>query len=107
MADEDIAAERQSVTFAADMRYHGQGYEIPVPLDADLRPRRAAARQPLHRPGDRHRVRLDHRRPARLRRRGGPLLEHPDHGGRPMSATAESLRIAEIPEQDVDPVTLD
>jgi N-methylhydantoinase A len=33
MADEDIAAERQGVTFVADMRYHGQGYEIPVPLD--------------------------------------------------------------------------
>ena len=35
MADEDIAAERQGVTFVADMRYHGQGYEIPVPLDPD------------------------------------------------------------------------
>jgi N-methylhydantoinase A len=33
MADEDIASERQGVTFVADMRYHGQGYEIPVPLD--------------------------------------------------------------------------
>jgi N-methylhydantoinase A len=33
MAEEDIAAERQGVTFVADMRYHGQGYEIPVPLD--------------------------------------------------------------------------
>jgi N-methylhydantoinase A len=33
MADEGIAAEREGVTFAADMRYHGQGYEIPVPLD--------------------------------------------------------------------------
>ena len=39
MADEDIAAERQGVTFVADMRYHGQGYEIPVPLD----PARSAA----------------------------------------------------------------
>jgi N-methylhydantoinase A len=35
MADEGIAAERQGVTFVADMRYHGQGYEIPVPLDPD------------------------------------------------------------------------
>jgi N-methylhydantoinase A len=35
MADEDIAADRQGVTFSADMRYHGQGYEIPVPLDLD------------------------------------------------------------------------
>jgi len=38
MADEGIAAERQSVTFVADMRYHGQGYEIPVPLEvAEIR----------------------------------------------------------------------
>jgi N-methylhydantoinase A len=35
MADEGIGADRQGVTFAADMRYHGQGYEIPVPLDPD------------------------------------------------------------------------
>jgi N-methylhydantoinase A len=35
MADEDIAPDRQGVAFAADMRYHGQGYEIPVPLDPD------------------------------------------------------------------------
>src|ERR1700754_3369938 len=38
MADEGIAPERQGVTFAADMRYHGQGYEIPGPLDpAEIR----------------------------------------------------------------------
>src|SRR3954453_8542231 len=35
MRNEQIAPERQSVTFAADMRYHGQGYEIPVPLDLE------------------------------------------------------------------------
>jgi N-methylhydantoinase A len=35
MADEGIALERQGVTFTADMRYHGQGYEIPVPLEPD------------------------------------------------------------------------
>jgi N-methylhydantoinase A len=35
MADEGIAAERQGVAFVADMRYHGQGYEIPVPLDVE------------------------------------------------------------------------
>jgi N-methylhydantoinase A len=35
MADEGIAAERQGVAFVADMRYHGQGYEIPVPLEVD------------------------------------------------------------------------
>ena len=33
MAEEGIAPERQGISFAADMRYHGQGYEIPVPLD--------------------------------------------------------------------------
>ena len=38
MDAEGIAAERQSVTFVADMRYHGQGYEIPVPHGA-RRPR--------------------------------------------------------------------
>jgi N-methylhydantoinase A len=36
MGEEDIAPERQGVTFAADMRYHGQGYEIPVPLDPEV-----------------------------------------------------------------------
>jgi N-methylhydantoinase A len=35
MAGEGIAPDRQGVTFAADMRYHGQGYEIPVPLHPD------------------------------------------------------------------------
>jgi N-methylhydantoinase A len=38
MADEQIAEDRQGVAFVADMRYHGQGYEIPVPLDpAEIR----------------------------------------------------------------------
>jgi N-methylhydantoinase A len=38
MADEGIAPERQTVSFVADMRYHGQGYEIPVPLEvAEIR----------------------------------------------------------------------
>jgi N-methylhydantoinase A len=35
MGEEQIASERQHVAFVADMRYHGQGYEIPVPLDLD------------------------------------------------------------------------
>jgi N-methylhydantoinase A len=35
MAEEQIAPERQGVAFVADMRYRGQGYEIPVPLDLD------------------------------------------------------------------------
>jgi N-methylhydantoinase A len=33
MRDESISEADQRVTFNADMRYHGQGYEIPVPLD--------------------------------------------------------------------------
>jgi N-methylhydantoinase A len=33
MRDESIGEADQRVTFDADMRYHGQGYEIPVPLD--------------------------------------------------------------------------
>ena len=33
MAAQSIAEGRQRVDFVADMRYHGQGYEIPVPLD--------------------------------------------------------------------------
>ena len=34
MDAQGIAAEAQHVEFVADMRYHGQGYEIPVPLGA-------------------------------------------------------------------------
>jgi N-methylhydantoinase A len=38
MSAEQIPEDRQTVTFAADMRYHGQGYEIPVPLElAEIR----------------------------------------------------------------------
>jgi N-methylhydantoinase A len=33
MDAEGIPADAQHVDFVADMRYHGQGYEIPVPLD--------------------------------------------------------------------------
>jgi N-methylhydantoinase A len=36
MDAESIAAEHQSVTFVADMRYHGQGYEIPVAMERDV-----------------------------------------------------------------------
>jgi N-methylhydantoinase A len=36
MAAEGIEPDRQSVRFVADMRYQGQGYEIPVPLAAGL-----------------------------------------------------------------------
>ena len=33
LAGEGIADEARTVTYIADMRYHGQGYEIPVALD--------------------------------------------------------------------------
>jgi N-methylhydantoinase A len=34
MESEGIAASDQRLSYVADMRYHGQGYEIPVALDA-------------------------------------------------------------------------
>jgi N-methylhydantoinase A len=39
MDAEGIGAEHQHVDFVADMRYHGQGYEIPVPFGDDLEQR--------------------------------------------------------------------
>ena len=33
MGAEGIDGDRQTVSFVADMRYHGQGYEIPVPVE--------------------------------------------------------------------------
>jgi N-methylhydantoinase A len=36
MEAEAIPADQQSVAFVADMRYHGQGYEIPVALERDV-----------------------------------------------------------------------
>ena len=68
----------QRISYVADMRYHGQGYEIPVAIDPDEvagRPRRPrgalqrAARAALRLPHARHGVR--DRQPARdrLRRR--------------------------------------
>ena len=39
MDAEGIPAEHQHVDFVADMRYHGQGYEIPVPFGEDLEER--------------------------------------------------------------------
>ena len=152
-------AEQQSVTFVADMRYHGQGYEIPVPLERDLAvlderfnalheqlygfrmpdtaseivnlraigvaarpspelphghpdggdagrdardlferergPRRSTTAARLHpghrltRAGDRDRVRLDDGRAARLRGRGGRVLQHPDPAGGARMSTRE------------------
>ncbi len=45
----------------------------------DLRPREVDAADALRRTRDRDRVRLDDRRPARLRRRSRRQLQHPDH----------------------------
>ena len=78
--------------------------------DEDLRPREAPARSDARRPGDRHRVRLDDRRPPRLPGDGRRELQHPDHPQRVSEgemAVTEELRIAEIPDLEVDPVTLD
>jgi N-methylhydantoinase A len=36
MDAESIPAAQQSVAFVADMRYHGQGYEIPVAMERDV-----------------------------------------------------------------------
>ena len=65
LESEGIAAEARSITFTADMRYHGQGYEIPVAIDpAEIalgrarRPRGALQRPPraaLRVPHARHR----------------------------------------------------
>ena len=35
LEDEGIEPEARSISYVADMRYHGQGYEIPVALDPD------------------------------------------------------------------------
>jgi N-methylhydantoinase A len=35
LADEGIAPEARTVTYTADMRYHGQGYEIPVAINPE------------------------------------------------------------------------
>src|SRR5262249_14072647 len=60
---------------------------------------------------DRDRVRRDHGRPARVRRHGRRQLQHPHQpervGEGEMATDTSELRIAEIPEIDVDPITLD
>ena len=73
----------------------------------DLRPFAAAAGQPHQRTRGDHRVRLDDGCARGLRGRGGPLLQHPDPtGGAVMSAPAHP-RIAQIPDIEIDPITLD
>src|SRR5206468_2676008 len=78
-----------------------------VAPDEDLRSLAARPGEPDRRPCDRDRVRLDDGRPLRLRRRGRPLSE-PAHRPRERLGDGHmALKIAEIPEIDVDPVTLD
>ena len=48
MAAQGIAAADQHVEFVADMRYRGQGYEIPVPWSEDLEERFNALHEQLY-----------------------------------------------------------
>ena len=47
-AAQGIPPEAQNVEFVADMRYHGQGYEIPVPWEAGLEERFNALHEQLY-----------------------------------------------------------
>ena len=35
LSEQGVAPEDQRVVYSADLRYHGQGFEIPVPVDVD------------------------------------------------------------------------
>ena len=35
LAEQDVAEEDQRIVYSVDLRYHGQGFEIPVPVDLD------------------------------------------------------------------------
>jgi N-methylhydantoinase A/oxoprolinase/acetone carboxylase beta subunit len=48
MEAQGIAAEAQNIEFLADMRYRGQGYEIPVPWGEDLDERFNALHEQLY-----------------------------------------------------------
>ena len=48
MDAQGIPAEAQHIEFLADMRYRGQGYEIPVPWDEDLEERFNALHEQLY-----------------------------------------------------------
>ena len=48
MDAQGIAADDQHVEFLADMRYRGQGYEIPVPMGEDLEERFNALHEQLY-----------------------------------------------------------
>ena len=48
MSAQGIAESDQHVEFVADMRYHGQGYEIPVPWSEGLEERFNALHEQLY-----------------------------------------------------------
>ena len=88
MDAQGIAAEAQHIEFLADMRYRGQGYEIPVPWErgprgALQRAPRAALRLPdaEHGVGDRQPARGRHRRPAATRTPRGRAARGDARGG--------------------------
>src|SRR4026209_1869474 len=76
--------------------------------DQDLRPLEARPGEPRRGPGDRDRVRFDDGRPVGLRRRGRPVPQ-PHHPTRERSGRSpvNGVKVAEIPDIKVDPVTLD
>ena len=86
LEDEGIAADARSVSYVADMRYHRQGYEIPVAIDpeevrrdglADLDERFNGLHEQLY--GFRmHDTRARDRQPARGRLRRGAEARAPD-----------------------------
>ena len=101
LAEQGLPREQQTVGYQVDVRYHGQGFEIPVDVDdpdTDLRrPRRALRRraQPAvllparRRPRDRQRPRHGHR-PEAGRRAGAPW---PSGDGDPSGARVQEHEI--------------
>ena len=90
---------QQTVAFHADMRYHGQGYEIPVPIGDDLEERFNALHEQLYgfrmpdtRVGDRQPARGRHRRPAQARAAGGRAARPRPGRQRARSTTATTLQ---------------
>ena len=84
MDAEGIPKDAQHVEFVADMRYRGQGYEIPVPMGGGARralqrAARAAVRLPdaEHGVGDRQPARRRHRRPPAARAARGRAARPP------------------------------
>src|SRR5947207_9768492 len=76
--------------------------------DEDLRPLETRTRQPRRRSRNRDRVRFDHGRPVRLHGRGRPVPErHHSIDERRGRSAVNGVKVAEIPDIKVDPVTLD